>query len=117
MLYTYREDHDNPEDSFVAGAITEDIQQPTLIQDNPAYITTMNTQSQIPLSSNPAYSAVYKDSQQPVLKDKPVCLPTNRSVVSLDMIGKESNNYLLFVLVFRIGSASQASDEEYYYYS
>ena len=88
-LSTCREDDDNSEDPFVAGVITGDSQLPTLIQDNPAYVTSMNTQRQIALSSNPAYSIVNRDSQQAVLQDKPMSLAANWSVVSLDMIGRE----------------------------
>ena len=57
------------------------------MQDNPAYVTTMDAQPQIALSSNPAYSTVHRDNQQP-LQDKPTCQNDYRSVVSLDMIGK-----------------------------
>ena len=57
------------------------------MQDNPAYFTTMDAQPQIALSSNPAYSTVHRDNQQP-LQDKPTCQDDYRSVVSLEMIGK-----------------------------
>ena len=77
----------------------------------------MDNQKEITLSSNPAYSAVYRDSQQPVLQDKPIYLAADRSVVSLDMIGKRLINNLLFVLIFRIGSTSEPADDEDHYYS
>ena len=107
----------NPGNSLGSGTITRDSQQPALMQDNPAYITTVDNQREITLSSNPAYSTVYRDSQQPVLQDKPICLAANRSVMSLAMIGKRLMNNLLFVLIFRNSNASESTDDEHYYYS
>ena len=58
------------------------------MQHNPAYFTTTDAQPQVALSSNPAYTTVHRDNQQP-LQDKPTCQDDYRSVVSLDMIVKE----------------------------
>ena len=56
----------------------------------------MDTQQQLALSSNPAYSTVDKDIQQLLLQDKPTCPAAYRSVVSLVVIEKEIIN--LFTL-------------------
>ena len=66
-----------------------------LMEHNPAYFTTIDTQPQIALSSNPSYTTLYRDNQEP-LQDQ-----SQRSVLSLDMIGKGITKQFTFCADFQ----------------